>query len=862
MSFRSLGNTSHVPDSPEKILFDYPKRKIQGPLVHQGEIMKAYANEALTKPDVALQLPTGSGKTLVGLSIGEWLRRKMDYKVVYLCPTNQLVNQVVEQANIQYGLSVNGFTGSIKDYDAVAKSSYNQAEKIAITSYNGLFNTNPFFSDPDIVIVDDAHVAENYIPAMWSVNINRLDANHEVLHTALCSVLKKVISPVSFTRLTGEYDSLAGMTWVDKLSTPVFNSIHNEFLDILDTYAPSLSISYNWELIRDHLHACHLYLSVNEILIRPLIPPTWTHNPFNNATQRIYMSATLGNGGDLERMTGRHSITRLPVPQGWDQRGIGRRYFMFPTMSLDEDTTTELKYSLMKKAGRSLVLVPSHRLSNIEVDQINENLGFETFTAYDLEDSKSDFIQKSKAVAVVANRYDGIDFPGDDCRLLFIQGLPRGANTQEKFLMSRMGANILFNERIQTRVLQAIGRCTRSLTDFSAVVVTGEDLPEYLTDTRKRRMLHPELQAELKFGIEQSRNTNVEHFINTLSIFLENGDDWAKANSEIIAEREKLHQEAINGTDELQKVVQDEIAFQSALWQGDFVLAFTKAEKVLANLIGEDLRGYRALWHYLAGSAAFLGFTNGIKSLQIKSTQQYEQAKKSATGIPWLVDLAHSNTDNRTETKKDISEIEQIENIERLLARLGTIHSRKFDELEKEILTGLNDNSTFEEAQKKLGEVLGFVSGNDESDASPDPWWILGSKCIVFEDHAGANDTSTLGATKARQAADHPRWIKDNVAGAKDCEILPVLLSPISKAKSGAMPHLKTVGFWKLSEFKTWASEALSVIRELRTTFKEIGDIGWRSEAISKLEANGLNFGSIYDQLSSNLAADVLEEVQ
>ncbi len=39
-------------------------------------MMQKYAAQAQDASDVALQLPTGSGKTLVGLLIGEWLRRK------------------------------------------------------------------------------------------------------------------------------------------------------------------------------------------------------------------------------------------------------------------------------------------------------------------------------------------------------------------------------------------------------------------------------------------------------------------------------------------------------------------------------------------------------------------------------------------------------------------------------------------------------------------------------------------------------------------------------------------------------------------------------------------------------------------
>jgi replicative superfamily II helicase len=144
MAFKKSPPPQNVPDSPEKILLDLPRRKIPGVLLHQGEVMKTYAADAIDLPDVALQLPTGSGKTLVGLMIGEWRRRKFHERVVYLCPTRQLVNQVVEQANDQYGLNVNGFAGPVTGYNSTAKAEYQNADRLAITTYSALFNTNPF----------------------------------------------------------------------------------------------------------------------------------------------------------------------------------------------------------------------------------------------------------------------------------------------------------------------------------------------------------------------------------------------------------------------------------------------------------------------------------------------------------------------------------------------------------------------------------------------------------------------------------------------------------------------------------------------------------------------------------------------
>ncbi|RYG57248.1 MAG: hypothetical protein EON56_02810 [Alphaproteobacteria bacterium] len=176
----------------------------------------------------------------------------------------------------------------------------------------------------------------------------------------------------------------------------------------------------------------------------------------------------------------------------------------------------------MQRAGRSLVLVPSEQQAQEIREDVRDNLGIATFAADAIEDSKQPFVTTPQAVAVIANRYDGIDFPGNDCRLLFIEGLPRAANLQERFIMLRMGASQLFNDRVQTRVLQAIGRCTRSLQDYSAVVVSGEELPDYLADRRRRVYLHPELQAELEFGIEQSVGTTVADIIENFDIFLAN----------------------------------------------------------------------------------------------------------------------------------------------------------------------------------------------------------------------------------------------------------------------------------------------------------------------------------------------------
>ena len=591
MAFKKAQPQQVVPDSPDKILLDLPRRKIPSVLFHQGEVIREYVAQAVNASDVAMQLPTGSGKTLVGLLIGEWRRRKFNERVVYLCPTRQLVNQVVEQADEQYGLTVHGFTGPSSDYDPSARAEYSNADRMAVTTYSSLFNTNPFFDNPQIIVVDDAHAAENYIASPWTLQIDRV--THPVVHAAVSGVIKQLLEPMDYARLLGQRDSIADITWVDKIPTPRLAQIHDELIAVLDAHVDT-KLKYAWAMLRDHVLACQLYITSQEILLRPLIPPTWTHQPFTGATQRLFMSATLGAGGDLERLTGRRKMLRLPVPKDWDRQGIGRRFFIFPSMALKEDDVATLQKKMMERAGRSLVLVPSDHVRKKVTTEITSELGFKTFSADDIEASKKPFTQEAKAVAIVAGRYDGIDFPGNDCRLLFINGLPRATNAQERFIMSRMASNTLFNERIQTRVLQAIGRCTRSLQDYSAVVVTGDDLPEYLNNRERRSFLHPELQAELEFGIEQSKGADVAGLIDNFNIFLKNDREWEEANEQILNSRAAATQKPFPAIDELQAVSRFEIEYQERLWQKDYEAALAAAESVLGQLNSPDLRGYRA----------------------------------------------------------------------------------------------------------------------------------------------------------------------------------------------------------------------------------------------------------------------------
>ena len=868
MPFKLPKRSTPCPDDPEALFRDLRKRKVPGLLSHQADLLRSYMTVHQKYADIALQLPTGSGKTLVGLLIAEWRRRKYRDRAVYLCPTRQLVNQVAEQATSAYGLDLHAFTGSRAHYDPKASADWQSAEAIAVTTYSSLFNTNPFFCDPTLIILDDAHSAENYVASFWSLQIDRNHSEHVAAFSALSGLLQGVLPHAERSRLATDARRNADLHWVEKLPTPTFQSLVPEIVPLLDEHTQTnTDLRHRWSILRNSLHACHLYVSQRSILIRPLIPPSNSHSPFASARQRLYMSATLGAGGDLERVTGRHPIYRIPVPVGWDKQGIGRRFFIFPMYSLDDNDVGTFTVEAIKRGGRALYLVPDETSAQEIRTEIASELQCPVFDAMQLEASKQPFVESENAVAVIANRYDGIDLKDDDCRLLLADGLPGGANLQERFFVLRVTAQLLLDDRILTRLVQGFGRCTRSPNDYAAVVILGETLNSYLLKSEHREFFHPEIQAELDFGIDESKDATVDGLLDNLTHFFERDAEWEQADQAILSLRAGLSQRTLAATKDLADAVEAELAYQYALWNSDFLTALEHCRTVLGKLNHTDLQGYRALWLYLAGSAAWLASEAGHLADAEVAKDYFRKAQAAAPVLRWLVGLSSKQPFGPVVPAGSVDPGASaiVERLEAVFEQLGTLHNRKYDKEESEILNAIlqdKDGVLFEAGHKRLGTLLGYASDNSTDNAAPDPWWIADdSTCFVFEDHAEGKIDTVFSVRKARQAASHPAWLREHLNLPDSTEIIPILITPCTKAARGALPVLRQVRYWSRDEFRTWTKNALRAIRDIRRDFSGVGNLTWRTAAVARLKTAKITPNQLKHMLSK-WAADVMGPVE
>jgi Type III restriction enzyme, res subunit len=152
----------------------------------QAEALENY-NAYLARPDLGIELPTGAGKTLIALFISELWRRE-NKKVAILSANKTLARQMVSEA-ASLGVPSVLMEGPGRDIPGVDKRSYRRTSSIAVMNYWVYFNQNPVLDPADLLVMDDAHLAEHCLHSLYSVEINKYD--HEGLFKSLLTELRE-----------------------------------------------------------------------------------------------------------------------------------------------------------------------------------------------------------------------------------------------------------------------------------------------------------------------------------------------------------------------------------------------------------------------------------------------------------------------------------------------------------------------------------------------------------------------------------------------------------------------------------------------------------------------------------------------
>ncbi|WNV84712.1 DEAD/DEAH box helicase [Umezawaea sp. Da 62-37] len=796
-------------DDPEQ-LYRLLARSNTGPdsvWGHQSKVLEKWHLENYSESDVAIELPTGAGKTLVGGLIGEFLRRKEDSRVAYLCPTKQLARQTANRL-AEYGIPQVLLTGRVSTWNQANRAQFESGRAIAVSVYSHIFNSNPGLAGADLLVLDDAHAAEGYVAAPWSLGISRSD--HESAYRDMLSVLLPALDPLVCQRLAAYTPDSQFLSNV-YLASPLGVAAQSAELETALSGAVAMGkldkgAIYAWRLIEGRVARCMVYISYHQILIRPLISPTFQHSAFSEPGRRLYMSATLGAGGELERSFGRRKIKRIPVPFGWDKEGTGRRFFAFPELAedlaSDNQKLAPFVAGVIAKAGRAVVLTPDSRTADLFRASFLPS-GYLTLTAKEVEDDLTRFTSQAAAALVLNNRYDGIDLPDDQCRLVVLMGLPAKGDLQERFLHSSLGAVEVLLERMRARIQQGSGRATRNIRDHAAVLILGRDLTSYLTRRETQAAMHPEIHAELEFGVDTSLGFDSTSMLENLRVFAEHAEAWKAVDDDIVAARETYSREDAPGVADLQRAVRHEVVAAEAIWSGDQNFALDAIRTVLDKLRGDRTpKRYGSLWSYLGfGIAVQLANQTGDSSFRETADIYYRETWKNSQGTTWLSHLAAPIERDSAPEPSELALADEIA-MRNILAATDLARIEAFEEIMK-ARVGLEgaEYTAYEAGLVHLGRLAGaepsYGNAEDEGDALPDAVWIFGeAQWVLWEAKSQAKDTGQIGADQVRQAGAHLRTAEKEQGKAAPGDSVCLLVSPKTKVHASAHAVAEENVYW------------------------------------------------------------------
>lgn len=830
----------------------------------QSEVLEQYERRLRTlPPDVAIEMPAGTGKTLVALLIGEWHRRQ-GKRVAMLEGTRQLARQAFDEAG-SLGVPATHFAGKKKDWPKADLLAWQKSERIAILNYWGYMNSSPGLPPAEVLVLDDAHLAEYRLLDLFSARILQREAP-ELFNKVL--QLIHDLRPGRYTLVEDLIRERDGVSGALLLPFHDFFAIRDSLVQLLRA-ATIDSVSYTWPVISSHLDSLALYLTPYEILIRPVIVPSLDWKHFSSASHRIYLSATIGDRDDFSRRLGCHRPWVLSPTTAVPRQSGRRLVILFPSREDDEQRWSTVQAGLRclwPVARRRLWMCSSWREVEEWEAKVPRTKDGGQINSWRLEGSGDEvlplFRSTQPAHLFTAARYDGMDFPGDDCRLAFITSPPVCCDAQETFFSAHLRDARLLKSRFSQRVAQALGRCNRGSADFAVYVlldprferVFGGNDPDYLG------LLPPDINQEMEYALELcDRGFSAACRIG--ADFL--GGDFTAWESNIgRAPPTPPRRQALEFANN------PEIEAFLALWRGDSVVASERFAR-LVDRGGAPTDGYQAFLRYCKAWSHYVrGRSLGEPGQLPAALQEIEGAARNATSSWFTQSLRASGIDIQRELLNNRIEGHNaappgsyqtvvFDAWDRILFDRGLRSDLIADWLEK-LQRGLSADShdAAVRSLRCLAALLGYAPMPCRGPGAPDGLWRYEGdpRHIITWEVKVETSRQSVSIADVNQAHGHNRWATSQFRG-EGFSVLSLIaanmlqMDPEAGQRLDGLRCVPITLIQRLSErvislFETYRSAWLPndpAARSRARTLVEnsVPDAGWLKAAIEANATNG-----------------------
>lgn len=721
----------------------------------QTEVLNRWFEER-DNSDNVIKLNVGSGKTLVGLLILQSSINEGKGPALYITPDIQLAQQVMNEASA-LGLDV---TDNPRD------SGYAAGVKICVTNVYKLFNGKSVFGvgtsqiSIGTVVIDDAHACVSTITDQFRIKLPNTHSAYNAILTTLSEDLKGY-NEARFLEIQ-DSDPRANMEvpfWSWSAHQPqILKALYDSKNDNL--------LQFTYPLLNQILPYCRCVIGGQHLEIEPYFPATDIIQSFRRAKRRVYMTATLADDSVIITHFGADAkkVAKPIVPMS--SESMGERMILLPQELNSDITLTDVRALLVDLAKRVnvVVIVPSGPAAETwrkDADQVligdSVVAGIETLRT------------QHAGLTILVNRYDGIDLPGNACRVLAIVDLPEVTSYVDMIDSDVLSGTAVQLRRQVERIEQGMGRGVRSNDDYCAVLLLGPKLTARLRSQEGEEMLTPATRAQLRLSRWISRNLKDPTIPDIKSVLLQCIDRdvaWMKASKKVLVGLR---------TDDKLRIDESKIALRLA-FDSARANQHEKSVAILDNVI------------------------DGTNDIQIKawllSKKAAFQHTIDAAGAQKTLTAAHSLEPSIIKPLHGVSYQKLSPATGQQAATLISNHLGRFfdptgmklfaDALCSDLQFSQESADKFEAALQDLGWFLGIRSQRPEKSykEGPDNLWALpNQKFLVIECKNGVTSTGGISKKDAGQLGQSMEWFGARYPAS---QAVPILIHPERTLGQGA----------------------------------------------------------------------------
>ncbi len=780
---RLLGGESNANETdPLKIFERLDKQVTKEDLrTNQETILKNWHENHLDKKDVIVKLHTGEGKTLLGLLMLQSSLNAGLGPAIFLCPDTYLVKQATREAE-SFGIKT-----VLACEDRKLPLDFRNSKAILITTCQKLFNGKSVFavsgSGKDIVpigalVMDDAHACVDIIRKSFSITVSKNDSEEEKrLYNELWALFE---APLMRQAQGTCIDIKGGSDGVMAVPFWAWHDNRKNVLEILNEHKDVQSVKFAWDFLKNKIPSSACLFSGKKMQISLRLSPIDMLPSFTGAKRRIFLSATLNDDAFLVRDLGIDADS-VSNPLTSASKYRGERLVIIPTLvspSLTRYKMIKWVSKLAEKHGEfgTMSIVPSSKLAE---DWTRE--GGDIADVKNLEEKLKkvkDAIRENRCtkVTVLVNKYDGVDLPDSLCRILCLDSMPVHMSLFESYVQKVREGSSAVRRLLSQRIEQGIGRAIRGGSDWCIVIITGDSLSDFVSETDKRKFLSDKTKKQIEIAEILAKEMKKEgrNMLDVVEKLIQQSLDREKSWKSYYDKKMK-EVEPVCLSNEFLKIFQLERDAELKYQHDDFSGAVKTVNKIM-DAVAENDKGW-----YLQLMATYLYPSDATGSMekQKKAFKKNNLLHKPELGT--VYNRLSSDTNGRE--AEILGWIRKHESHNLLMADLRrTLDSVAFG----------TPSESFEEGIKGLGELLGFPSQRPEkeSDKGPDNLWSVGGKMywLISCKNEVKYDRPHISKKEIGQLDNDIGWFNKYY---EECDLKPILIHPANTLNRDAFPTQK-----------------------------------------------------------------------